>query len=142
MSSKQKLEKTWYEKLKQDFDNGETTEDDVISKLKELGISAIKKEEEKEKKKRKEKIYPDLDPLENIRQIIKYKGIDFMCVKHLTQIENPWFFTKLYTVPYHREISIIRKEKIDKFIKIIKNILRIGELDTKTRNTLNNLIKD
>jgi hypothetical protein len=50
---KKELEKNWFEKLKQDFDNGDITEDDVISKLKELGISIVKKTKKEEKTENK-----------------------------------------------------------------------------------------
>jgi hypothetical protein len=108
----------------------------------QIVLNKLKPSAPEEKTKKKEKIYPNLDPLDHKRQIVEYKKVEFMCVKHLTKVKNPWFFTKLNTIPYHREISIIRKEKIDKFIKIIKQILKDGVIDKKSRKCLNNLIKD
>jgi hypothetical protein len=115
----------------------EVTIDDI-----QIVVNQLKPNVPEEKTENKEKIYPDLNPLDYKRQIVEYKKVKFMCVKHLTKIENPWFFTKLNTIPYHREISIIRKEKIDNFIKTIKKILNDGVIDAKSRKCLKNLIKD
>jgi hypothetical protein len=108
----------------------------------QISLNKLKPSAPEEKTEKKDKIYPDLNPLDYKRQIIEYEKIKFMCVKHLTKVKDPWFFTKLNTIPYHREISIIRKEKLDKFIKTIKEILRVGKIDKTSRTNLKTLIKD